>query len=94
MEERFATEILHELKASSRRWFVAFCIMVGLEIATLISFMWYISLPVDESTTTTEQTVEGSDNTNLNLVGGDYNESDNGKNRDDETETNEEQKNQ
>lgn len=43
-----ATEILHELKASAKRWFIAFCIMVGLEVCTIVGFLWYISLPVEE----------------------------------------------
>ena len=43
-----ATELLHELKASAKRWFIAFCIMVGLELATIIGFMWYMSLPSED----------------------------------------------
>jgi len=51
MEEKtLATELLHELKASAKRWFIAFCIMVGLEIATIGGFLWYITLPVEEYT--------------------------------------------
>jgi len=41
-----ATEMLRELKSSARRWFVAFCIMTGLELATLVGFIWYLSIPV------------------------------------------------
>ena len=48
-EESLATELLGEVKASARRWFIAFCIMIGLEIATIAGFMWYISLPVEET---------------------------------------------
>ena len=59
-----ATEMLHELKASSKRWFIAFCVMVGLEIATIAGFLWYVSLPVDEVT------VE-SDGGNANYIGND-----------------------
>ena len=43
-----ATEILQELKASARRWFIAFLIMCVIEVATVAGFLWYISLPVDE----------------------------------------------
>ena len=43
-----ATEIFTELKASARRWFIAFLVMVGVEICTVAGFLWYISLPVDE----------------------------------------------
>jgi len=54
--ETLATELLHELKASAKRWFIAFCIMVVLEIATIAGFLWYISLPVEEYTI--EQTAD------------------------------------
>lgn len=60
-----ATEILQELKASVRRWFIAFLVMCGVEICTVTGFLWYISLPVDESVT-----VE-NDEGNANYVGGD-----------------------
>ena len=60
-----ATEILAELKASARRWFIAFVIMICVEIATVAGFLWYISLPVDETVT-----VENDDG-NANYIGGD-----------------------
>lgn len=60
-----ATEILQELKASARRWFIAFLVMVGIELATIGGFLWYISLPVDETVT-----VENEDG-NANYVGHD-----------------------
>lgn len=59
-----ATEILHELKASSRRWFIAFIIMLFIEVGTIAGFLWYISLPVDETVS-----VENDDG-NANYVGG------------------------
>lgn len=60
-----ATEILHELKASAKRWFIAFCIMVGLEICTIVGFLWYISLPVEEYTIEQEST-----DRSVNNIGG------------------------
>ena len=71
MDDKFATELLHEVKAQTKRWFIAFCVMVGLEIATIAGFMWYISLPVDEVTTTTDQTIEDVDSGNITQIGGD-----------------------
>lgn len=65
MNENFATELLHELKATSKRWFVAFCIMVALEIITIAGFLWYISLPVEEIV------VESDDGGNANYIGND-----------------------
>lgn len=43
-----ATEILTELKASARRWFIAFLVMIAIEVATIAGFIWYISLPVEQ----------------------------------------------
>lgn len=63
-----ASELLHELKTTSKRWFIAFCIMVVLELVTIIGFMWYISLPVDESVVSVE-----NDSGNANYVGADMN---------------------
>lgn len=59
-----ATEIFLELKNSARRWFIAFLIMVGVEIATVAGFLWYISLPVEEGV------VVENDDGNANYIGG------------------------
>lgn len=65
--ETLATELLHEVKANGKRWFRAFLIMVVLEIATILGFIWYISLPIEEYTIEQE-----SDNASRNFViGGD-----------------------
>lgn len=69
--ETLATELLHEIKASATRWFIAFCVMVVLEIATIAGFLWYISLPVEEYTST-EQAIEdvSADNSEIsNSIG-------------------------
>lgn len=77
-----ATELLHELKASAKRWFIAFVIMCCLEVATIIGFVWYISLPVDDVV------VENEDG-NANYIGDDLNGVlNNGKNQEN-TESNE-----
>lgn len=59
--ETLATELLHEIKASSKRWFIAFCIMVGVELATIAGFLWYVSLPVEEYTEEYTQEAEDID---------------------------------
>jgi len=58
--ETLATEMLHELKSNGRRWFIAFLVVLMLWFATIGAFLWYISLPVDE--TSVEQYAEGNDN--------------------------------
>lgn len=68
--ENFATELLHEVKASSKRWFIAFITVLMLWFATIGIFIWYISLPVEETEYTVDQ--EANDRS-FNLIGGDYN---------------------
>ena len=46
--ENFATEILHELKANAKRWFIAFLAVLLLWFATIVGFLWYLTLPVEE----------------------------------------------
>lgn len=67
--QTLASEMLHELKASNRRWFIAFLVVLALWFGTIGVFIWYISLPVEE--TVVEQSAEGDSNS---LVGvGDLN---------------------
>ena len=67
--EKLATELLREVKMQAKRWFIAFCIMVALEVATIAGFMWYITLPVESEDVTTIENDEG----NANYVGGNVN---------------------
>ena len=69
--EKLATELLHELKASAQRWFIAFIIMVVVEVLTIAGFLWYISLPVEEYDRTVLQQAEDTQDTQM--IGGDYN---------------------
>ena len=65
-----ATELLHMIKQSAKRWFIAFCVMVGLEIATIGTFIWYITLPIEDTTYT--QTVDDIDSSDIKqVIGGD-----------------------
>lgn len=70
-EMNLATELMHELKAASRRWFIAFLVVLGLWFATIGGFIWYISLPVEETTST--DISQEADNDGYNqVVGGDF----------------------
>ena len=69
----FASELLREVKSSARRWFIAFCVMVVLEIATICGFLWYISLPVETESTEIEQ--NATEDSSNQIIGGDYNSS-------------------
>lgn len=67
-EMNLATELMHELKAASKRWFIAFLVVLGLWFATIGAFIWYISLPVEETTDIAQE----ADNDSYNqIVGGD-----------------------
>ena len=88
MEERFATELLQEVKASAKRWFIAFIVVLCLWFATIGVFVWYISLPVEVTENQVEQ--QSDNNSNNYVVGGDYNgglsESDTGEESNENTE--------
>ena len=66
-----ATEMLREVQRSAKRWFIAFIIMTILEAATVAGFLWYISLPIEESVTVEND--EGNANYVGGYVGGDIN---------------------
>ena len=70
-QETLATEMLRELKATSKRWFIAFITVLILWFATIGIFIWYISLPVEEYETyeVEQQSDRNSANT---VVGGNY----------------------
>ena len=73
MEEKLAVEMLKELKNSSKRWFVAFCVMVALEILTIAGFMWYISLPIEETVSYTQEANDVDDSSTVRqVIGEDY----------------------
>ena len=67
--QTLATEMLRELKANGRRWFIAFLVMLGLWFATIGVFIWYLSLPIEE--VTIEQDTEEDENYLIGI--GDYN---------------------
>ena len=72
MAEQLATEIMHELKNSSKRWFVAFCVMCIIEIGTICGFLWYISLPIDETTSIEQDADDVSGDEFKQIIGDTY----------------------
>lgn len=87
MEDKFATELLHEVKLSAKRWFIAFLVILGLWFATIGAFIWYISLPVEVTDTQVEQ--QSDNNSNNYVVGGDYNGSETERKENSDEESNE-----
>ena len=73
MNDSLATELLKEVKQSAKRWFYAFCIVTLMWFSTIGLFLWYISLPIEEETTTQE--LVSDESSDINQVGGDYDES-------------------
>ena len=71
-----ATELIRELKSTSKRWFIAFIVVLSLWFATIGGFIIYLSLPVEETTTTESYVTQDADdngNGDNNYVGGDNN---------------------
>ena len=72
MPDTLATEMIREIRATSKRWFVAFIVTLCLWFATIIGFILYeyYTLPVEE--TSYEQTVEDIDSSDVRqIIGGD-----------------------
>lgn len=60
-----ASEILAELRASAKRWFIIAMAELLVILALIVGMLWYFSLPVDTSVT-----VENDDG-NANYIGRD-----------------------
>lgn len=66
-EQTLATEMLREIKAQSKRWFISFIIVLMLWFATIGVFIWYINQPIEEvETTTTQDADTEGDNSPIN----------------------------
>ena len=59
-----ATELIHEIKAQSKRWFIIAVIELIIIVIITSLFLWYISLPVEDVT------IE-NDSGNANYIGHD-----------------------
>lgn len=80
--DRFATDLLHEVKVQAKRWFIAFIVMCAVELLTIFAFMWYLSLPAEDVS------IENDTGT-ATYIGNDFNgEINNGENTSNQTDTN------
>jgi hypothetical protein len=57
-------ELLHEVKRTSKRWFILFIITLVLFFVTNLAWLYAWTLPVEESTTTTTYDLDSEDNGN------------------------------
>ena len=64
--QTLATELLHELKASAKRWFIIAVIELIVILSMAGGFIWYMSLPVEDEVVSVE-----SEDGNANYVGND-----------------------
>ena len=70
--ETLASELLKELKASARRWFIAFCIMCVLELITIAAFIQFIALPIEEVSYIQESDLDNNSRS-TQIINGDNN---------------------
>lgn len=57
-----ATELLHEVKRTSKRWFIMWIITIALLFITNIAWLYAWCLPTETVTTTTELSTDGDSN--------------------------------
>ena len=67
-DEKLALELLHELKSSCRRWFIAFIIAIVMLFATNLTWLYAWNLPTDSESTT----ISSDDNSNANYINGQW----------------------
>ena len=65
-DEKLALELLHELKSSCRRWFIAFIISIVMLFATNLTWLYAWNLPNESESTT----ISSDDNSNANYING------------------------
>lgn len=64
-----ATELLHEVKTSAKRWFIIAIVELCVMVAIIAGFLWYITLPIEEYTIEQEAT-----DRSFNIInGGEFN---------------------
>lgn len=66
--ETLATELIKELRASSKRWFIAFIVVLVLWFATIGIFVWYLNQPIEETETTYTQEADSEDSSTIRQV--------------------------
>ena len=70
-DNKLATELLREIKAQSKRWFILFLVTIILLFVSNALWLYAWCLPLEESTITTQTTVESNDSGNANYLGWD-----------------------
>lgn len=68
--ESLATELLHLVKAQSKRWFISFIIVLSMLFVSNLVWLYFWCLPAEEVSTEVEQQTDNGDN---NFIGEDCN---------------------
>lgn len=63
-DNTLAMELLHQLKSNTRKWFIAFMIVLIMFFASNIAWLYAWSLPTESTTTTTTYDADSEDNGN------------------------------
>ena len=64
------TELLHLVKAQSKKWFISFIIVLSMLFVSNLVWLYFWCLPVEEVSTEVKQQTDNGDN---NFIGDDCN---------------------
>ena len=67
--ESLASELLHEVKATSKRWFILFIICLIMLFATNLAWLYEWNLPAEETATETTITQDSDNASSNNFIG-------------------------
>lgn len=67
--ESLASELLHEVKATSKRWFILFIICLIMLFATNLAWLYAWNLPAEETATETTITQDSDNASSNNFIG-------------------------
>lgn len=67
--ESLASELLHEVKSTSKRWFILFIICLIMLFATNLAWLYAWNLPAEETATETTITQDSDNASSNNFIG-------------------------
>ena len=68
-DNTLAMELLHQLKSSMRKWFIAFIIVLIMFFASNVAWLYAWNLPAENTTTTYDADSEDNGNAVINDEG-------------------------
>ena len=76
--ENLATELLREVKASAKRWFIVAIVELAIIVVIVCGFLWYTSLPTEDYSVDISNDGGNANYVGRDLNGGIFNGEDNG----------------